>query len=174
MNLKGDDEVVSVVLTSGDNDVILGTEQGMAIRFSEQDVRDMGLTAGGVRGITLAPNDRVIAMIALTKKNASILTVTSLGFGKRSSLKEYSVIKRGGKGIITYKVSDKVGRMVSMLEVVDKDHIHFITRRGRVKRQRARAIKMMGRATQGVAVVAIAQKDKVVHAMFKPADSFKK
>jgi len=174
MNLKGEDAVVSVVLTSGNNDVILGTKQGMAIRFSEEDVRDMGLTAGGVRGMTLAPNDEVIAMIVLRKQKSSILTITSLGFGKRSELKEYSVIKRGGKGIITYKVSDKVGSMVSMLEVVDKDHIHFITKRGRVKRQRARAIKMMGRATQGMAVVAIAQKDQVAHAMFKPEENFKK
>lgn len=174
MNLRDDDEVVSVVLTTGNDDVILGSENGMAIRFSEQDVRGMGLTAGGVRGMTLSANDRVVAMIALTKKNASILTLTSLGFGKRSELQEYSTIKRGGKGIITYKVSEKVGRMVAILEVVDKDVIHFITRRGRVKRQRAKAIKIMGRATQGMAVVAIAQNDQVIHAMFKPNDSFKK
>ncbi len=115
MTLKGADEVVNAVLTHGDTDVILATANGMAIRFSEQDVRDMGLTAAGVRGMTLSPGDRVVAMTPLTKKNSTILTVTSQGYGKRSELKEYSVIKRGGKGIITYKVSDKVGRMVSLL-----------------------------------------------------------
>ena len=174
MTLKGSDEVVNAVLTNGNADVIMATEHGMAIRFSEQDVRDMGLTAGGVRGITLASGDQVIAMTPLTKKNSTVLTVTSLGYGKRSELKEYSVIKRGGKGIITYKVSDKVGRLASLLEVSDKDQILFITQKGRVKRQRAKAIKIMGRATQGVAVVAIAKKDNVVKAIFKPQDSFKK
>jgi DNA gyrase subunit A len=172
MGLKGEDEVVNAVITDGNSDVILATEQGMAIRFSEQDVRDMGLAAGGVRGMTLSPNDAVIAVTALTKKKSSILTITSLGYGKRSDLKEYSTIKRGGKGIITYKISDKVGKMVSLLEVVDKDHVHFITKKGRVKRQRAKVIKIMGRATQGMAAVAVAQKDEIVQVLFKPEEKF--
>ena len=172
IGLKGEDAVVNAVITNGNSDIILATEQGMAIRFSEQDVRDMGLTAGGVRGMTLSPNDAVIAVTALTKKKSSLLTITSLGYGKRSDLKEYSTIKRGGKGIITYKISDKVGKMVSLLEVVDKDHVHFITKKGRVKRQRAKVIKIMGRATQGMAAVAVAQKDEIVQALFKPEEKF--
>ena len=172
MSLKGDDEVVNAVVTDGNNDVILGTEQGMAIRFSEQDVRDMGLAAGGVRGMTLSPKDKIIAMTTLTKKKSSIFTVTSLGYGKRSELKDYSIIKRGGKGIITYKVSEKVGRMVALLEVEDKDHVHFITKKGRVKRLRSKAIKIMGRATQGAPIVSIAQKDEVAQSMFKPLENF--
>jgi len=172
MGLKNSDQVISAALSSGENDVILATEQGMAIRFSEQDVRDMGLSAGGVRGMTLLPNDSVISMAVLTKKNGAVLTVTSLGFGKRSDLKEYSTIKRGGKGIITYKISDKVGRMAALIEVADKDQILFITKKARVKRQRAKAIRVMGRATQGVPVVSIAQKDIVAKVITRPQEKF--
>ena len=174
MSIKGDDEVVSAVLTNGENEVILATEHGMAIRFSEQDVRDMGLTAGGVRGITLMKDDQVITMTPITSKKASIFTVTQLGFGKRSELKEFSTIKRGGKGIIAYKVTDKVGLLVALLPVEDKDQIFLITKRGKIKRQRAKSIKKMGRATQGSVIASIAQNDVVQAAIYAPQQKFSK
>jgi DNA gyrase subunit A len=174
ISLKGADEVVSAFLTDGNRQVIIGTARGMAIRFVEQDVRDMGLSAGGVRGISLVAGDRVVSMVPLMKKKSTIFTVTSLGFGKRSDLSEYGTIKRGGKGIITYRLSDKVGEMVGLLEVVDKDQILFLTKKGKVKRVRAKSIKIAGRATQGMAAVAITQSDQVVSIHFKPEQSFGK
>ena len=174
MSIKGNDQVIRVIQTSGDQEVLLATAQGMAIRFSEQDVRDMGLSAGGVRGITLAANDKVITMIPITNKKSSVFTVTSLGYGKRSSLSEYSTIKRGGKGIITYKVADKVGPLVGLLEVQDKDQIYLITKRGKIKRQRAKSIKKMGRATQGMGIATIAKNDEVAKAIFAPQQKFTK
>ncbi|MBN1558861.1 DNA gyrase subunit A [candidate division KSB1 bacterium] len=172
ISLKGADEVVSALLTDGNRQVIIATARGMAIRFSEQDVRDMGLSAGGVRGVTLVAGDRVVSMAPLMKKKSTIFTVTSLGFGKRSDLSEYGVIKRGGKGIITYKLSEKVGELVGLLEVEDKDQILFITKKGKVKRVRARSVKIAGRATQGMVVVAIPQRDEVASVHVKPQESF--
>jgi len=173
MSLRGTDEVVDVFLTDGDRQVVIGTAHGMAIRFSEQDVRDMGLSAGGVRGVTLGTGDRVVSMVPLFKKKSTIFTITNLGFGKRSNLSEYGTIKRGGKGIITYKLSDKVGELIGLLEVVDKDQIIFLTKKGKVKRVRAKSVKIAGRATQGMAVVAIAKGDELASAQFKPKESFK-
>ncbi|MBN1464859.1 DNA gyrase subunit A [candidate division KSB1 bacterium] len=171
MSLRDSDEVVSAFLTDGDRQVIIATARGMAIRFSEQDVRDMGLSAGGVRGITLVTDDRVVSMTPLMKKKSTILTVTSLGFGKRSELSEYGTIKRGGKGIITYKLSDKVGVLAGLLEVVDKDQILFLTKKGKVKRVRAKSVKIAGRATQGVPLVVIPPRDEVISIHLKPRES---
>lgn len=174
MSLKEGDQVVSVILTSGGDEVVMATEAGMATRFSEQDVRDMGLAAAGVRGMTLEDKDAVIGMIAVRNDKATVLTVTSRGYAKRSAMKEYSAIKRGGKGIITYKISDKVGRLVSLLEVTEKDQLLFITQKDKVKRQKAGAIKLMGRATHGEPTAAIAQNDQIVRVIFAPQDVQKK
>lgn len=171
---KDKDQVVAAFLTDGNREVIIGTAHGMAIRFSEQDVRDMGLSAGGVRGVTLGNGDRVISMVPLHKKKSSIFTVTSLGFGKCSALSEYGTIKRGGKGIITFKLSDKVGELVGLLEVVEREQILFLTQKGKVKRVRVKSVKNLGRATQGAPIVALAQKDGLVSAYIKPRESFKK
>ena len=173
MSLKSDDQVVSAFLTDGNRQVIIGTAHGMAIRFSEQDVRDMGLSAGGVRGIALADKDRVISIVPLEKKKSKIFTITSKGFGKCSALSQYSTIKRGGKGIFTFKLSDRVGDLVGLLEVEDKDQILFLTQKGKAKRVRAKSVKVMGRATQGAPLVALAQNDALVSAQLKPQESFK-
>jgi DNA gyrase subunit A len=170
MSLKEGDQVVGATLTSGSDEVMMATEAGMAIRFSEQDVRDMGLTAGGVRGMTLEDKDAVIGMIAVRNPKAAVLTVTDRGYAKRSSLKEYSAIKRGGKGIITYKIGDKVGRLVSLLEVAERDQLLFITQKDKVKRQKAGAIKLMGRATHGAPTAAIGQNDRIIRVILAPQD----
>ncbi|MBN1482735.1 DNA gyrase subunit A [candidate division KSB1 bacterium] len=174
MSLKGNDHVVDVFLTDGQRQVIIGTAHGMAIRFSEQDVRDMGLGAGGVRGVLLGKEDTVISMIPLTKKKSTIFTVTTLGFAKRSSLSDYSTIKRGGKGIITFKLTDKVGTLAGLLEVDDKEMILFLTKKGKVKRVRTKSVKVMGRATQGSPLLALAHGDAVAKVFPRPPESFKK
>lgn len=174
MTLKQNDYLIGAQLTHGTQDIIMTTRMGMCVRFSEQDVRDMGLAAAGVRGITLVSSDRVISLIALDKKNGKLLTVTNLGYGKRSDLSEYRTIKRGGKGIITYKLSDKVGFLAAALEVQNQDTVLFITKKGKVKRQRAKGIKEMGRATQGEAIVNISQTDEIIRAILKPEDKFQK
>ena len=170
MSLRGSDRLVGVVQTTGDSEVMLATAQGMAIRFNEQDVRDMGLSAAGVRGIMLEKDDRVVSLLAVRNAGSLLLTVTDRGFAKRSPLKEYSVIKRGGKGIITYKVSDKVGRLAAMAEAQDKDVLLFITQNDKVKRLKAGAIKVMGRATAGAATVSIAQNDRIVRVISAPQE----
>jgi DNA gyrase subunit A len=174
MGLKGKDEVVAAFQTDGNREVIIGTAHGMATRFSEQEVRDMGLGAAGVRGVTLAGGDRVISMVPLQKKKSSIFTITSLGFGKCSPLSDYTTIKRGGKGNMTFKLSDKTGELVGLLEVIEREQILFLTQKGKVKRVRVKSVKTAGRATQGAPVVALAQKDGLVSAQVKPKESFKK
>jgi len=174
MTLKEDDLVVGVAITSGGNDLLMATAEGMAIRFSEQDVRDMGLIAAGVRGMMLDEKDFIIGMIPILDDKSSLLTVTSRGFGKRSILKEYGVIKRGGKGIITYKISDKVGKLISLLEVQEKDQLLFITHKDKMKRQKAGSIKIAGRATQGEPLIAIGQNDRIVRVITAPQDILKK
>jgi len=168
IGLKDDDKVVNVCLTHGERDLVLATQTGMAIRFNEQDVRDMGLSAGGVRGITLSGDDKVISVLDLHKKKSTLLTVTSLGFGKRSDLQEFSRIKRGGKGIIALKVSDKVGTLASVLEVEDKETVMLITAKSKVKRIKAKDVKLMGRATHGAVMAAIPAKDEIASTRILP------
>ena len=166
MNVKSDDQVVSACLTSGKDTILMATALGKAIRFSEQDVRDMGLSAGGIKGISLDKNDYVIGMIKITEdEKSTILSVTNLGYGKRSLLSEYGQIRRGGKGIVNYKVSDKVGRIAAISQVQDKDQICFITKNARKKRQRAKDIKVMGRATQGIVIANVAKGDEIFKIM---------
>jgi DNA gyrase subunit A len=156
------------VLTSGGDDVLIASAQGFGIRFSEQDIRDMGLQAAGVRGMSLAENDRVIGLITLQREKSTLLTVTELGFGKRNQLDEYNRIKRGGKGIVTYKINDKVGYLAAVLEVQENDEIIFITKKGKVKRLKAKFAKVMGRSTQGMAIANIAKNDLIDRAIFSP------
>jgi DNA gyrase subunit A len=168
ISLKDKDRMVDAVLTSGGDDVLIASAQGFGIRFSEQDIRDMGLQAAGVRGMSLAQNDKVIGLITLRREKSTLLTVTDLGFGKRNQLDEYNRIKRGGKGIVTYKISDKVGHLAAVLEVQENDEILFITRKGKVKRLKAKFVKVMGRSTQGMAVANIAKNDVIDRAIFAP------
>ena len=154
--LKGDDELVSAFLTEGSQEVVMASAFGKAIRFSEQDVREMGLGAGGIKGMTLDEGDAVIASIPLqnSKKTTSLLSVTDQGMGKRSDLSAYSQIKRGGKGIVNYKVTEKTGPVAGILQVEDKSKLYLITKKGRLKRVRAKDVKIMGRASQGFAQTA--------------------
>jgi len=162
LTLKENDKVVSVTLASKDAEIIIATRNGQAIRFAGTALRDdMGITAGGVRGITLGKDDAVTGMITLEDPKAYLLSVTELGYGKKTDLSEYSLIGRGGKGMKNYSISDKVGKIVNILEVNNKEQLLFITQKGRVKRQKIKLIKKTGRVTQGVPVVKLAQKDEI-------------
>ncbi|AFN74281.1 DNA gyrase subunit A [Melioribacter roseus P3M-2] len=160
INLADGDNLVEAKLSDGNNDIIIGTRNGMAIRFNEKDVRDMGRTATGVRGINLAKDDKVIGMIVV--RNAStLLVVTNKGYGKRSELDDYRLTRRGGKGIITIKTSEKNGKMIAMKEVNDTDELVIITTKGMVIRQAVKDIRIMGRNTQGVRLIKLNEGDEI-------------
>ncbi len=160
INLAKGDNLIAVRLTDGNNDIVLGTRNGFAIRFNEKDVREMGRTATGVRGVNLGKGDKVVGLVVL-KRQASIMVVTEKGYGKRSNMNDYRVTRRGGKGVITVKTSDKVGKMISLMEVVDGDELVIITSRGMVIRQSISNIRVMGRNTQGVRVIKLKDGDKI-------------
>lgn len=160
ITLNGDDKLIEVRQSDGNNDVVIGTRNGMAIRFKEEDVRPMGRTAAGVRGINLSKGDAVIGCIVI-KRSGTILVATDKGFGKRSDLDDYRITKRGGKGIITIKTSDKNGKAISLMEVQDSDELVIITSGGMVIRQAIKALRVMGRNTQGVRLIRLNEDDHI-------------
>lgn len=150
IEVRDDDELIEAKITNGDNDIILGTHLGKSIRFNENDVRQTGRKTMGVRGIRLnSKEDYVVGMIVV-KREGTILVATDRGFGKRTNVIEYRTQNRGGKGIITIKTTDKVGKLVAMLEVVDNDDLMIITDSGIMIRQPVKDIRTIGRNTQGV------------------------
>jgi DNA gyrase subunit A len=160
-NLKGKDVLTDVKLTDGTQDIIIGTRNGIAIRFHEDEIRAMGRAAAGVRGIKLGKLDVVVGMVNLRRKGTSILIATEKGFGKRSDEREYRISHRGGKGIITVKTSEKAGRMVVIKEVVESDDVVVVTAGGMVIRQHASDIRLAGRNTQGVRLIRLTENDMV-------------
>lgn len=157
--VKGD-KLISVKLTDGNNDIVLGTRNGYAIRFNEKDVRPIGRTATGVRGVRLGKDDIVVGLVVM-KRQATILVVTEKGYGKRSDINDYRTTHRGGKGVITVKTTQKVGKLISMMEVVDGDELVIITTRGMVIKQGIKNIRVMGRNTQGVRVIRLNEGDSI-------------
>ena len=161
ISLRRGDRMKDVKLTDGKHDIVLGTWNGMAIRFTEELIRDMGRTAAGVRGVRLGKGDRVIGAVTLRRLGTTILVATDKGYGKRSELDEYRVTGRGGKGIRTVKVTDKTGNMVAIREVTDKDDIVIVTQRGMTIRQHVKDLRIAGRNTQGVRLIRLGQDDAI-------------
>jgi DNA gyrase subunit A len=161
ITLREDDELISVRLTDGNDDIILVTKNGMAIRFSENDVRPTGRTAQGVKGITLDDDDEVIGM-GVVWENSTLLLVTENGFGKRTDPKEYTTIKRGGKGVRTYKITEKTGKVVGMKMVDEEDDAIMITKDGTVIRVPVKEISLLGRITMGVTLMKTTEDNQVV------------
>ncbi len=161
INIDEDDELIEVQLTDGNNDIVLATKHGMSIRFHESDVRSMGRATSGVKGIELDSKDTVIGMVVI-RRDATLLVVSDKGFGKRSELSEYRVQKRGGKGIITFKNTDKTGVCVALKEVQPEDELMMITRIGVIIRVPVDGIRVIGRNTQGVRVMNLDQGDTIV------------
>ena len=160
INLNDKDKLIEVKVTDGSQDIIIGTHNGIAIRFNESDVRDMGRTATGVRGIKLGKDDYVIGGLAV-KQASTLLVATDKGFGKRSDLSDYRITKRGGKGIITVKTGDKNGKMIALMQVNDNDELVIMTEQGMVIRQGVNKLRVMGRATQGVRLIKLNDGDNI-------------
>jgi len=161
INLDEGDKLIGVKLTNGKQDIILGTEQGKAIRFSEEDVRTMGRVTHGVKGITLKGDDRVRGMVVVDE-NATLLTVCANGFGKRTDFSEYPAHHRGGQGVINIKTTDRNGNVVALIDVMDTDELIMITAKGMVIRTSVRTIRSIGRNTQGVTLFSVEEGDKLV------------
>ena len=154
ITLKDDDELIEVILTDGEDNVVLVTREGLAITFSEKDVRPMGRTSQGVIGIRLNKDDLVIGMECIYEgSKATLLAITENGFGKRTELDEYRVQTRGGKGVITYKITPKTGVIVGIRIVTESDDVMLITDTGTIIRLNAKDISVLGRSTQGVTLM---------------------
>jgi DNA gyrase subunit A len=161
INVEKDDELIDVQVCGQNSDIILATKDGMSIRFHHGDVRDMGRATTGVKGIELEKGDEVIGMVVL-RREASLLVVSEKGYGKRSELSDYRVQKRGGKGIITLKKTEKTGSIVALKEVIPDDELMMITRHGVIIRLPVDGIRVIGRNTQGVKVMNLDAGDTVV------------
>ena len=154
INLKDDDEVIGVRLTDGEDNVVLVTRKGMCITFDEKDVRSVGRVSQGVIGIRLDQDDEVIGMESiLSNSKSTLLAITENGFGKRTELDEYRVQIRGGKGVITYKITPKTGELVGIKIVNDDDDIMMITDTGTIIRLNVKEVSVLGRSTQGVTLM---------------------
>ena len=160
ITLDKDDELIGVEMTDGKEELLIGTRQGKAIRFTETKVRDMGRQASGVRGISLGKKDLVVDMI-VAKKDSNILTVTELGFAKRTTVDEYRLTSRGGKGVINIKVTEKNGEVVNIKSVTDTDELMVITQNGAFLRCAVKDIRETGRSAQGVRLIKLEDKDHV-------------
>ena len=169
INLDPEDELIAAIRTNGEQEVLIASQNGKSIRFPESDVRAMGRTAAGVRGMSLGGGDEVVGMEILSP-GATLHPVTENGYGKRTPLDDYRVQKRGGQGIITIRTSARNGKVVRVAQVMDDDEVMLITDRGKILRCRVSGISTMGRATQGVRVMGLADGESLV-AMARLAES---
>ena len=160
INLVKDDKLIEVKMTEGNNDIVIGTRNGMAIRFKESDVRSMGRTATGVRGIRLGKGDKVVGFIVV-RSLSTLLVVTDKGYGKRSNLSDYRITHRGGKGIFTVKTGERNGKMIAMMEVNNNDELVIISNNGMIIRQGIKDIRVIGRNTKGVRVIRLNEGDSI-------------
>ncbi len=169
ITVKEGDELLEAKLTTGDSQVMLAARSGKSIRFEESKTRPMGRTASGVRGIRISEDDEVIGMIAINDAESSVLVVSEKGYGKRSSLEDYRITNRGGKGVKTINITEKTGKLVAIKNVTDKDDIMIINKSGVTIRMEVQNLREMGRATQGVRLIKIKENDaiasvaKVIH-----------
>jgi DNA gyrase subunit A len=161
INIEQGDELIGATLTDGEHQVILAKSSGYAVRFHERDVRPMGRSATGVKGAEVDKDESVVSLVTTRHTDVTLLTVTDLGYGKRSELEEYRMTKRGAAGVITLKSNEKVGNLVAMLEVKDSDDLIIITSNGIVNRQHVEDIRVMGRATSGVRLIRLEEGDRV-------------
>ena len=163
ITLKDNDELISVKLTDGQDNVVLVTRKGLCITFEEKEVRPMGRTSQGVIGIRLSDEDEVIGMESIiTGSNATLLAITENGFGKRTELDEYRVQARGGKGVITYKITPKTGELIGVKIADDTQDVMLITDTGTIIRMSVKEISILGRSTQGVTLMRTNDGGKVV------------
>ncbi|AXG74815.1 DNA gyrase subunit A [Flavobacterium arcticum] len=162
ITIREDDELLEAKLTTGESQVVLAVKSGKLVRFEEGKTRPMGRNASGVRGITLQDdNDEVIGMVSVNDMNSEILVVSEKGYGKRSSLEDYRITNRGGKGVKTLNITDKTGALVSVNSVTDTDDLMIINKSGLTIRMEVADLRVMGRATQGVRLINIKGNDSI-------------
>ncbi len=156
------DRLLEAALTNGKNHIIIAKSGGKAVHFNESDVRPMGRTAAGVRGVTLeGASDKVIGMVCITSEDANLLVVSEKGYGKRSSIDDYRITRRGGKGVKTINITEKTGKLVAIKQVGDNDDLMIINRSGISIRIKVEQLRVMGRATQGVRVIRLNEDDSI-------------
>lgn len=165
INIREDDSIVSVSLTEGNSEIVIATRNGRAIRFNESNVRAMGRTATGVKGVTLdGESDEVVGMICVWQQDMdkTILVVSEKGFGKRSPIEDYRLTGRGGKGVKTLNITEKTGLLVAILMVDEQNDLVIINKSGTAIRVPVRDLRVMGRATQGVKVIELAKRNDTI------------
>jgi DNA gyrase subunit A len=162
INIEEADELLSVRITGGEDQIFIGTRQGMGIRFSEKDVRPMGRDTTGVIGVVLRKNNDVVVEMDVVDEKAHLLSVTENGYCKRSEVTEYRFQGRGGSGVINVKVTEKNGAVIGIKSVTDADQLLLITERGQLIRIKVKDIRETGRAAQGVRVIQLEEGDRVV------------
>ncbi|MBX7125572.1 MAG: DNA gyrase subunit A [Cyclobacteriaceae bacterium] len=156
------DRLINAAITNGKNFIIIAKSEGKAVHFNEEDVRPMGRTAAGVRGVTLeSDQDRVVGMICISKPDTNLLVVSEKGYGKRSDLDDYRITHRGGKGVKTINITEKTGKLVAIKEVSDQDELMIINKSGISIRIRVEELRVMGRATQGVRLIKLNDDDMI-------------
>ena len=153
IDIRDKDKLIEARITNGENDILIGTREGKSIRFSESDVRASGRKTMGVKGIRLSAKDDQVVGMLVVKREGTILVATEKGYGKRTDVIQYRTQKRGGKGVLTMRCTNKTGKMVKIMEVVDLDDLIIITDAGVLMRQRMSDIRTIGRVTQGVRLV---------------------
>jgi DNA gyrase subunit A len=169
INLLDGERLVTVRETDGERDVVLAASNGMALRFHETDARPMGRTARGVRGIALAGDEELVGMVAVDCDETEILALTERGYGKRTPITDYRVQRRGGKGLITIKCTERNGRLMGIRGVTEDEELMVITRRGTLIRIAVASVSRLGRNTQGVRIINLGQGDTVGNLARVPA-----
>ncbi len=162
IKLDEDDRLIGVSLTDGNHAIVLVTQDGMSIRFDESETREMGRTARGVRGIRLEKSDQVVGMVTSKDETETLLVVTENGYGKRTSLEEYRQQSRGGKGVITIKTTRRNGIVVAVKVVNNDDELIIISSKGMITRMGVGDVRTIGRNTQGVRLMSLADDERVV------------
>jgi DNA gyrase subunit A len=156
------DRLLNASLTNGKNHIVIAKSEGKAVHFNELQVRPMGRTAAGVRGVTLdSETDKVIGMVCISREDANLLVVSENGYGKRSVIEDYRITNRGGKGVKTLNITEKTGKLVAIKEVVDEDELMIINRSGITIRIEVKELRVMGRATQGVRLIKLNEDDRI-------------
>ncbi len=161
ITIEESDELIDARLTDGEHDIIMAKNSGYAVRFAEKDVRPMGRTAMGVKGISLVEGETCISMVTSKRPDTSLLAITDNGFGKRSKVEDYRLTRRGARGVITLKAHEKVGNLVGLLDVNDSDDLIIITANGIVNRQHVSNIRLTGRNTSGVRLIRLMAGDMI-------------
>ncbi|MFM8472955.1 MAG: DNA gyrase subunit A [Candidatus Kapaibacterium sp.] len=170
LSLDEGDILLAARLTDGTCDIIVGTREGSACRFRESDVRAMGRTATGVKGITLQDDDEVVSMIAIKRPDTQIVIIGDNGYGKRTKFEDFRLTRRGAKGVISMNVTPKTGKVVSLTDITDSDDLVVMTQKGILIRQPADSIRVIGRNTQGVRLIRLDEGDTIADITVVPRD----